>query len=111
MSMVDVMGPHHAVLLRNHGLVTCGPTVKDPVLIAIAVEKMCQEALLINGSNFRFSAPDESERLHKLEEGENLDPAIVGGAVLYDYYARKLARAEASGNPLFAREPVPIPKG
>lgn len=109
-SMVEVMGPHHAVLLRNHGLVTCGPTVKDPVLIAIAVEKMCREALLINGSNFAFSAPDEMERRHKLEEGKGLDPAIVGGQVLWDYYARKLARAEASGDPLFAAEPVPIKK-
>jgi len=109
-SMVAVMGPHHAVLLRNHGLVTCGPDIKAPVLIAIAVEKMCREALLINGSNLEFSAPDESERLHKLEEGERLDPAIVGGGVLWDYYSRKLARAQAAGDPLFANEPVPIKK-
>jgi ribulose-5-phosphate 4-epimerase/fuculose-1-phosphate aldolase len=106
--MVAVMGAHHAVLLRNHGLVTCGPTIRDPVLIAIAVEKMCQESLIINGSNLRFRTPDESELLHKLEEGTQLDPAIVGGQVLYDYYCRKLARAEAAGNPLFATERVPL---
>ncbi len=108
--MVEVMGPHHAVLLRNHGLVTCGPTIKDPVLIAIAVEKMCQESLIINGSNLKFTAPPESELAHKLEEGTQLDPAIVGGQVLYDYYCRKLARAEAAGDPLFASERVP-PRG
>lgn len=106
--MVEVMGRHHAVLLRNHGLVTCGPAIRDPVLIAIAVEKMCQESLIINGSNLKFRAPDEGELLHKLEEGTQLDPAIVGGEVLYDYYCRKLARAEAMGNPLFARERVPL---
>jgi ribulose-5-phosphate 4-epimerase/fuculose-1-phosphate aldolase len=104
--MVAVMGRHHAVLLRNHGLVTCGPTIRDPVLIAIAVEKMCQESLIINGSNLKFTTPPESELAHKLEEGTQLDPAIVGGEVLYDYYCRKLARAEAAGNPLFARERI-----
>lgn len=109
-SMVEAMGPHHACLLRNHGLVTCGPDIKAPVLIAIAVEKMCREALLINGSNLKFSIPDESERLHKLEAGEQLDPAILGGTVLWDYFCRKLARAEAAGDPLFATEPVPIKK-
>jgi hypothetical protein len=104
--MVAVMGRHHAVLLRNHGLVTCGPTIRDPVLIAIAVEKMCQESLIINGSNLKFTTPPESELAHKLEEGTQLDPAIVGGEVLYDYYCRKLARAEAAGNPLVARERI-----
>ena len=109
--MVAVMGNHHAVLLRNHGLVTCGPGIKEPVLIAIAVEKMCQESLIINGSNLEFRTPDEGELAHKLEEGTQLDPAIVGGDVLYDYYCRKLARAEAAGNPLLATERVPVRKG
>jgi len=107
-SIVETMGKHHAVLLRNHGIVTCGPSIPDPVLVAIALEKMCQESLIIHGSNLRFNSPDESELLEKLEEGTQLDPAIVGGRSLWAYYCRKLARAEAAGDPLFASERVPV---
>ena len=46
--------------------------------------------------------------MKKLESGAALDPAIIGGAVLWRYYSRKLARAEASGDPAFARERVPV---
>lgn len=110
-AMVDAMGKQHAVLLRNHGMVTCGPTIPDPVLVAIALEKMCQEALVIHGSNLPFNAPDEAELLKKLDEGAMLDPAIVGGKSLWAYYCRKLARAEAAGDPLFARERIPPARG
>lgn len=106
-AMVEAMGNQHAVLLRNHGMVTCGPTIPDPVLVAIALEKMCREALIIHGSNLPFTSPDESELKKKLDEGSALDPAIVGGKSLWAYYCRKLARAEAAGDPLFARERIP----
>ena len=109
-SMTEAMGNNNAILLRNHGLVTCGTDLQNTVLIGIAIEKMCREALLINGSNLPFSSPDENERAHKLKDGEKLDPAVLGGSVLWDYYCRKLARAEAAGDPLFATEPVPIKK-
>ena len=107
-SMVAAMGSQSAVLLRNHGIVTCGASIHDPVLVAIALEKMCREALLINASGLDFSCPEEDDLMKKLESGAALDPAIIGGAVLWRYYSRKLARAEASGDPAFARERVPL---
>jgi len=107
-SMVETMGAHHAVLLRNHGIVTCGPNIADPVLIGIALEKMCREALCVAASGLAYSCPEEDELLKKLETGATLDPAIVGGRALWRYYQRKLARAEAAGDPSLTRAPVPI---
>lgn len=107
-AMVNCMGNQLAVLLRNHGIVTCGANTEDPVLVAIALEKMCREALTINASGLKFSSPDEKELLEKLNSGAALDPAIIGGRTLWRYYCRKLARAEKAGDPAFATEPVPM---
>ena len=107
-AMVHCMGNQNAVLLRNHGIVTCGAHIEDPVLVAIALEKMCRESLTINASGLTFSGPDETELLKKMDSGAALDPAIIGGKTLWRYYCRKLARAEKAGDPAFATEPVPI---
>jgi L-fuculose-phosphate aldolase len=107
-SMVEAMSGHTAILLRNHGIVTCGAHIEDPVLVAIALEKMCHEALVANASGLTVSCPEEDELRSKLEIGATLDPAIIGGGVLWRYYTRKLARAEASGDPQFATERVPV---
>ena len=107
-SMAEALGPHHAIFLRNHGVVTCGPTIRDPVLIGISLEKMCHEALTINASGLRFSVPGEDELAAKNATGANLDPVIAGGRTVWEWYLRKLARAEAQGHPAIATQPVPI---
>lgn len=105
-SMAKSMGAHHAILLRNHGIVTCGPQIPDPVIVAIALEKMCREVLTIKASGLTFTVPNEDALNKKLESGAALDPAIIGGPVIWRYYCRKLARAEAVGNPMFAKERI-----
>ncbi len=107
-SMVETMAGHNAVLLRNHGIATCGANIEDPVLVAIALEKMCREALTINASGLKFSCPQEAKLLKKLDVGAALDPSIIGGKTQWAYFCRKLARAEKSGDPRLATEPVPI---
>lgn len=107
-AMVEAMGRHNAVLLRSHGIVTCGANIEDPVLVAIALEKMCREALTINASGLKFSTPQEDALFGKLDSGAALDPSIIGGKTQWAYYCRKLARAEKSGDPRLATEPVPI---
>jgi len=107
-AMVESMDGRNAVLLRNHGIVTCGARIEDSVLVAIALEKMCREALTINASGLTFGCPEEDELLKKLDSGAALNPAVIGGKTLWAYYCRKLARAEKSGDPRLAVEPVPI---
>jgi L-fuculose-phosphate aldolase len=108
-SMTETLGErHYAVLLRNHGIAACGPAVMDAVLVAIALEKMCQEALTIAGSGLKFTKPDEDALLAKMEAGKGLSAEIIGHRTLWEYFCRKLARAEAQGDPRFATSPVPI---
>jgi ribulose-5-phosphate 4-epimerase/fuculose-1-phosphate aldolase len=107
-AMVASMGNHNAVLLRNHGIVTCGRNIEDPVLVAIALEKMCREALTVAASGLTYGCPEEEELLKKMESGTQLDATIIGGKTLWAYFCRKLARAERAGDPRFATEPVPI---
>ncbi|MDC0033285.1 class II aldolase/adducin family protein [Alphaproteobacteria bacterium] len=107
-AMVTCMGHNNAVLLRNHGIVTCGASIEDPVLVAVALEKMCHEALTINASGLKFNHPQEDDLLKKLNTGAALDPRIIGGKTQWAYFCRKLARAEKNGDPRLAIEPVPI---
>jgi ribulose-5-phosphate 4-epimerase/fuculose-1-phosphate aldolase len=107
-SMAEALGQNHAVFLRNHGIVTCGPSAHATALIAIALEKMCHEALTINASGLRFSVPSQEELAEKNRSGANLDPVIAGGRSVWAWYLRKLARAEAQGHPAIATQPVPI---
>ncbi len=103
-AMAEVLGDNTAVFLRNHGVVTCGQTIPEPVLVAIALEKMCHEALVIGGSGFKYAWPDEQEMAAKRAGGRK----IIDRPSVWAYYRRKLARAEAMGEPLLATEPVPI---
>ena len=107
-AMVKTMGNNYAVILRNHGIVTCGAQIEDPVLVAIALEKMCRETLTINASGLKFSCPEEEGLLEKLETGKALDPSIIGSKTQWAYLCRKLARAEKAGDARLATEPIPI---
>ena len=49
-----------------------------------------------------------AELIKKLENGDALEPGIVGGETLWAYFCRKLARAEKTGDPRLATEPVLI---
>ena len=103
-AMAEAMGDHNAVFLRNHGIVTCGKTIPQPVLVAIALDKMCREALTIGNAGFQWAAPDEKEIAAKREAGRN----IVNRSDVWAYYRRKLARAEAMGEPLLSSQPIPF---
>jgi L-fuculose-phosphate aldolase len=103
-ALAEVLGDNTAVLLRNHGVVTCGHSISEPVLVAIALEKMCHEVLVIGGSGFKYAWPGEQEMATKRAGGRK----IIDRPSVWAYYRRKLARAEAMGEPLLATEPVPI---
>lgn len=103
-AMAEALGDGTAVLLRNHGIVTCGNTIPEPVLVGIALDKMCREALLVGDCGFKWSWPGPEEMAAKRKAGIS----IVKYDSLWAYYRRKLARAEALGEPLIGTEPVPI---
>ena len=69
--------------------------------------KRAGEALLVGSSGFDWSAPDPEEIAAKQAAGI----AIVNHAALWAYYRRKLARAEAAGDPRLGTAPVPLVPG
>ncbi len=81
-----------------------GRSIPEPVLVAIALDKMCHEMLVINGSGLKWAWPGEEEMAAKRAGGKK----IIDRPSVWAYYRRKLARAETQGNPLLATEPVPF---
>ena len=45
--MVDHLGPHYATFLRGHGVVIVGPGIEGTCISAIALERACQDQLLM----------------------------------------------------------------
>lgn len=45
--MVDNLGPHYATFLRGHGVVVVGPGIEGTCISAIALERACQDQLLM----------------------------------------------------------------
>lgn len=103
-AMAEVLGDHEAVFLRNHGIVTCGRSIPEPVLVGIALEKMCREVLTIGGADVRWTWPDAAEVADKKKSVE----PVRNRSTVWEYYLRKLARAEAQGDTLLGTEPIPV---
>jgi L-fuculose-phosphate aldolase len=110
-SMAETMGRSNVVFLRNHGLVAAGHSIADCAMTAIATEKMCREALLINASGLEFTLPPASELATVYATGNNMDAAIASERTVWDWFCRKLERAERQGHPAIATTPVPISGG
>jgi hypothetical protein len=102
------MGGNNIVFLRNHGLVAAGHSIADCAMTAIATEKMCHEALAINASGLKFTLPPAQELATVYATGANLHAIIASEKTVWDWYCRKLARAEKQGHPALATAPVPI---
>jgi L-ribulose-5-phosphate 4-epimerase len=46
MAVARCLGPHPALILRNHGIVTAGASIEEAVWIALKLEKACRMQLL-----------------------------------------------------------------
>ena len=60
------LGPHKAVLLRNHGVAVVGASVEEATVLALLLEEACKIQLLAQASGGvgEVFAPDSIERLH-----------------------------------------------
>ena len=59
------LGPHSALILRNHGLVACGPTVADAWNLMYWLETACkvQVDVLASGAEVSLPSPELAARL------------------------------------------------
>lgn len=63
--IVADLGPHDALILRNHGLVACGPTVADAWNVMYWLESACQVQVdvLSTGRPVKLPSPELAEQM------------------------------------------------
>ena len=63
--LVRDLGTNNAMILRNHGLLTCGPTVHDAFDLMIHLERACQAqvAALAGGQDLVIPPPTVAEKV------------------------------------------------
>ena len=77
------LGPHMAMILRNHGLLTCGETVGEAFMHMYYLERACkvQMQVLASGREFTLPPPEVCERASRQYEqfpfGKYEWPALV----------------------------------
>lgn len=92
------LADHYAMLLENHGLLTCGPTIRSAWALLYNLEKCCRTQLAVEATGAELITPSEDlcERtrqgfqrlLTKPEIGEKLDA--------WESSLRLLAREDSS---------------
>lgn len=63
------LGPHKAVILRNHGLLTAGVTVDEAAFWFITMERSCQAQLLAEAAGKPVLIPPEMAQLTQTQVG------------------------------------------
>jgi ribulose-5-phosphate 4-epimerase/fuculose-1-phosphate aldolase len=56
--LVDDLGPHNAMVLRNHGLLTCGPSVGEAFNLMYHLELACRTQVDLMASRTALIEPD-----------------------------------------------------
>lgn len=92
------LGEHNALLLENHGLLTCGPTIRSAWALLYNLEKCCQTQIAVEATGAELITPSEDlcettrgmfqRLLAKPEAGQKLDA--------WESSLRVLAREDSS---------------
>lgn len=85
-AVARTLGDHHAMLLRNHGIVTVGRTIEEATVLALYLERACRSQLLVEacGGPVHVSTPDDA----KAKKGR-LMPQCCS---VFNYLTRRLGR-------------------
>lgn len=87
-AVATCLGPHQAMLLRNHGIVTAGRTIEEAVWLALTLEKSCQLQLLAEAAGGPKLVTSPEEALRKVS---NINRS-ANHTNVWNYILRKLAR-------------------
>lgn len=93
--LASVLGGNSTVLMKNHGVTTCGQSIAAAALAAIFVERACNAQLIVAASGFAWSGPDQMD----LQPGgaARLDLNQQHVADFWSYFMRRLDANEAAG--------------
>jgi ribulose-5-phosphate 4-epimerase/fuculose-1-phosphate aldolase len=91
--LVHDLGSHNALILRNHGLLTCGPTIARAFMLMKNLEKTCQTQLAAMASGGKLIKLSAGLLDHAAEQVEHrLDGEASGWSALL----RRLDRIDPS---------------
>ena len=93
--IAEALGSNRAVILRNHGLLTTGPTIPDAFLMMYALETACQIQLAAQSTGGELiHVPDPIVEGMQAQAEEVLQG--LGGQLAWPGILRKLDRRDAS---------------
>ncbi|MGH2375022.1 MAG: class II aldolase/adducin family protein [bacterium] len=85
--VAEALGPHNAVLLKNHGAVTAAASIEEAVLFAIFLERAAiMQSLAASFGRFEWTDPEEAAAKRR----RIYSPGHVQN--FWAYYRRKLER-------------------
>jgi len=82
------LGPHKAMILRNHGLLTAGRTIGEAFLLMYHLEKTCKAQLMAQaaGAKFHIPPPDVCEHAARQFETGQVGGERAWAALLREAY-------------------------
>jgi len=92
--LVADLGTNNFMILRNHGLLTCAPTIPDTFLAMYILEAACSIQLRAQASSELTHVPEEITRT--MQEQAKAATNNMGGALAWPGLLRKLDRIDPS---------------
>ena len=97
--LVADLGDHDAMILRNHGLLTCGRTIGEAFVNLWRMERACQTQIMALSANtqLRFPSPELSKATYERMNGKRARlPGQMVGVSPWPALLRKLDRIDPS---------------
>lgn len=92
--LVADLGKNNFLILRNHGLLTCAPTIPDAFLAMYILETSCAIQLKAQGADELIRVPDSI--ISTMSEQAKAVTRNLGGALAWPGLLRKLDRIDPS---------------
>jgi len=89
-SISDDLGKNNAMILRNHGLLTCGKTIAETFMLMYYLDRACKVQLDLDSINKEIIRP--SENLLEFAAGQYEDPKFKLGKHEWPALKRKLKK-------------------
>lgn len=86
--LAGVLGDKSAVLMKNHGMTTCGATIADAALSAIFLEKACNAEIVAAATGLSWSGPDAKDLLPGGAARLEVNPRLSSD--FWSYFGRRL---------------------
>jgi ribulose-5-phosphate 4-epimerase/fuculose-1-phosphate aldolase len=93
--LVADLGSNNALVLRNHGLLTAGPTIADAFLLMYALETACQTQILAQSTAGELNLVPQPVVDGIQAQAEQILQGL-GGQLIWPGLLRKLDRADSS---------------